>query len=435
MMHRTGNSRFWLGAVFVWTMLACLPGQSAQEAKSPSAQSMDRRFKGPFPNVEDLPEQKGMPDPFLMPNGKRVQTAQDWDTQRETIKAMLEYYLYGSIPPLPRDVEFEKNSSQLIYDDKAVEAQYTLTIRRHGKRASCRFLVVRPVLKKRYPTIIKNDRLSADELSGRGAPPESFDPGIEAVKRGYLLCRFHRTDLASDTQKDGRKGGVYPLYPEYNFAALAVWGWGHGVVLDALDQLGLVDMSRVVATGHSRGGKAALCAGIYDERVAITAPNSSGTGGTGSLRYFEAGQKPQLIGVHVAKNEHWFGPHHFQFVGKEDRLPFDAHFAKAVIAPRALVNCHARQDYWANPYGTELTHRAAAVVFDWLGVSDRIGLHWREGSHAQGQEDWAALLDFSDRTFFGKQTYRRFDTRAYPNAELPFDWKAPGRVSEAESPF
>ena len=66
------------------------------------------------------------------------------------------------------------------------------------------------------------------------------------------------------------------------FAALAVWGWGHGVVLNALDQLGLVDMDKVVATGHSRGGKAALCAGLYDDRVAITAPNSSGTGGTGS---------------------------------------------------------------------------------------------------------------------------------------------------------
>ncbi|NQV32215.1 MAG: hypothetical protein HQ515_05945 [Phycisphaeraceae bacterium] len=421
MRHRATNSPFWLGAVFVWMLLISLPAHSAQENSLASPHTIDRHPKGTFSDVEDLPVQKGMPDPFLMPNGKRVQTTQDWDIQRETIKAMLEHYLYGSIPPLPRDVEVKKTGSQLIYDGTGVKAQYTLTIRRHGKSASCRFLVVRPRQKKRYPTVIKNDRLSFDQS------PESFDPGIEAVRRGYILCRFHRTDLASDVQKEGRAGGVYPLYPEYDFSALAVWGWGHGVVLDALDQLGLVDMSRVVATGHSRGGKAALCAGIYDERVAITAPNSSGTGGTGSLRYFEAGQKPQVIAVHVGKNEHWFGPRHFQFVGKEDRLPFDAHFAKAVIAPRALVNCHARQDYWANPYGTELTHRAAAVVFDWLGVPGRIGLHWREGSHAQNQEDWAALLDFSDQYFFGKVTDRKFNEWAYPKAELPFDWKAPGR--------
>ena len=98
------------------------------------------------------------------------------------------------------------------------------------------------------------------------------------------------------------------------------------------------------------------------------------------------------------------------------------------MAPRALVNAHARQDYWANPYGTELTHRAAAVVFEWLGAGDRIGLHWREGTHAQNEEDWAALLDFADAYFFDKKTDRKFNAWTYPDAELPFDWKAPDVV-------
>ncbi len=389
----------------------------------------DRHLKSGFASVENLPIQKGLPDPFLMADGKRVQTLQDWAKQREYIKAMLEHYLYGRIPPRPKKIEIEQvGGSKSIYDGKGVEERYTLTIRRKGKSVTCRFLVVRPALKKRYPTVIKNDRVSFDESPERGASSQSFDPGVEAVKRGYLLCRFHRTDLASDDRDSGREAGVYPLYPEYDFAALAVWGWGHGVVLDALDRLGVADMDKVVATGHSRGGKAALCAGVYDDRVTITAPNSSGTGGTGSLRYFEEGQKPQTIGHHIGKNERWFHPRYFQFADKEDRLPFDAHFAKAAVAPRALVNCHARQDYWANPYGTELTHRAAAVVFEWLGAGDRIGLHWRDGTHAQNQEDWAALLDFADRYFFNKKTDRKFDEWTYPDAELPFDWKAPGDV-------
>jgi len=385
----------------------------------------DRHLKTEFADVEDLPLQKGLPDPFLMPGGKRVQTRQDWEKQRKYIKAMLAHYLYGQIPPLPKEIEVEQIASEPVYDGKGVEEQYTLTIHRKGKSVMCRFLIVRPSLKKRYPTIIKNDRISFDASPERDGSSQSFDPGAEAVKRGYLLCRFHRTDLASDVQDEGRKAGVYPLYPEYDWGALAVWGWGHGVVLNALDQLGVADMSKVVATGHSRGGKAALCAGIYDNRITITAPNSSGTGGTGSLRYFEEGQKPQTIGHHIGRNEHWFHPRYFQFAEKEDRLPFDAHFAKALIAPRALVNCHARQDYWANPYGTELTHRAAEIVFEWLDAGDRIGLHWREGGHAQNQEDWAALLDFADHHFFDKKTDRRFDNWNYPDAELPFDWKAP----------
>ncbi len=373
-----------------------------------------------FPDVENLPVQKGLPDPFLMPNGKRVSSSQDWLKQREYLKAMLAHYQYGKIPPLPEEIKVKKiGKSRRIYAGKGIEEKYTFTINRNQKSVTCSFLVVRPAPKKRYPSVIKNDR---------DIEPGSFDPGIQAVKRGYLLCRFNRTHLATDTREAGRKTGVYPLYPEYDWAALAVWGWGHGVVLDALDQLGVADMDKVVATGHSRGGKAALCAGIYDERVTITAPNSSGTGGTGSLRYFEKGQKPQSIGHHIGRNEHWLHPSYFKFADHEDRLPFDAHFAKALIAPRAFLNCHARQDYWANPYGTELTHRAAATVFKWLNAEDLMGLHWREGGHAQGQEDWAALLDFADRQFFAKQSSRKFNQWIYPEAKLPMDWLPPAAI-------
>ena len=56
------------------------------------------------------------------------------------------------------------------------------------------------------------------------------------------------------------------------------------------------------------------------------------------------------------------------------------------------------------PYGTELTHRAAKVIFDWLGAGERMGLPWREGGHAQNHEDWAALLNFADHTLFWANT-------------------------------
>jgi hypothetical protein len=382
-----------------------------------------------FADVDDLPVQTGMPDPFLMPDGSRVQTQQDWEKQREYLKEMLSHYLYGSVPPRPQTIEIKQLGTKAVYDGTGIEEQYSLTIRRNGKSVSCIFLVVRPALKKRYPTVIKNDRVSFESAPDGERSQDTFDPGIEAVKRGYLLCRFNRTDLATDTRGEGRDAGVYPLYPEYDWAALAVWGWAHGVVLDALDQLGLAEMDKVVATGHSRGGKAALCAGIFDERIAITAPNSSGTGGTGSYRYFEEGQRPQTIEHHIGRNERWVHPRYFQFANKADRLPFDSHFSRVLVAPRALVNCHARQDYWANPYGTELTHRATAIVYDWMGVGDRIGLHWREGDHAQNQEDWEALLDFSDNYFFGKPNNNKFDEWTYPDARLPFGWKAPAAIN------
>lgn len=406
----------------LWSpLLLSMIGFAAVCLAIPSSGAAQEKADYQFAGVDDLPIQKGMPDPFLKPDGKRVTTPEEWPAQREYLRAILQEYMWGHIPPRPKKIEIEQTGSKSLYDGKGVEEAYTLTIERNGKSASCRFLVVRPPEKKRYPTIIKNDRLSFDDSKPK------YDPAAEAITRGYLLCRFHRTDLASDIMKEGRGAGVYPLYPGYDWGALAVWGWGTGVVLDALDELGLTDVSKVAVTGHSRGGKAALCAGIFDDRVALTAPNSSGTGGTGSLRYFEEGQRPQRIAVHIGKNEHWFCPQYFSFAGKEDRLPFDAHFGKAAVAPRAYVNAHARQDYWANPYGTELAYRAAEVVYDWMGVADRTGLHWRDGGHDQGKEDWGALFDFADLQFFGKKTDRPYDKWTYPDADLPFDWKAPKR--------
>ena len=63
-----------------------------------------------------------------------------------------------------------------------------------------------------------------------------------------------------------------------------------------------------------------------------------------------------------------------------------------------------------------------------MDAGNRIGLHWREGKHAQNQEDWSALLDFADQQFFGRKSNRKFNNWTYPNATLPFDWNMPDTV-------
>lgn len=41
----------------------------------------------------------------------------------------------------------------------------------------------------------------------------------------------------------------------------------------------------LIVTGHSRDGKSALCAGIFDERFSVVAPAGSGCGDAGCARY------------------------------------------------------------------------------------------------------------------------------------------------------
>lgn len=378
-----------------------------------------------FPPVEELLVHDGMPDPFVKPDGARITSTEAWPKQRVYLKAMLGHYLYGAMPPRPKQFGLNRIWSKPAFGGKAVHERYAIALTRNQTSATFHFELIRPVEGERSPSIVKNcHTFFAGEGKAGVTAERDYAAAMEAVSRGYLFCKFDRNEVAGDNA-DSRTTGVFPLYPEYDCGTIACWAWANGVVIDALDKLELVDMKRVVTTGHSRGGKTALCAGIYDERIAITAPNSSGTGGTGSLRYFEDGQKPQRLILHKAKFPHWWVSRFFDFGGKEDRFPFDAHTAKALIAPRALLNTHARQDYWGNPYGTELTYRSADKVFQWLGAEEQQGIHWRDGTHAQGKEDWLALLDFADWKFFGKKPERSYSTLTYPKAELPINWEVP----------
>ena len=362
-----------------------------------------------------------------MADGSRVKTREDWLRQREYLKAMLAHYQYGHMPTRPEKLAIKQTHVVDVFDGKAVQIDLTVTISRSDKSVDLHVALVRPKRAGKFPVVIKNDRrLLNSPKAKRDLKSHSQEQTAigEAVARGYIICKYLRTDLAAD--KPGKRDeGVFPLYPEYDWGVIAAWAWGYQIVIDALAILEFADTDRVVATGHSRGGKTALCGAVYDERIAIAAPNSSGTGGTGSMRYFEKGQRPQTIAKHIGRHDHWWNKRFMTFASNETKLPFDAHFAKALIAPRALVNPHATGDYWANPYGTQLTHQTAKIVFDWLGAGDQIATHWRPGGHAQGLEDWRALLDFADLQFFKKKPKRRFDVLPYKNAKPPIAWKAP----------
>ncbi len=293
-----------------------------------------------------------------------------------------------------------------------------MKFQRNGKSLFLHFVLIKPAGDGPFPIIIKNDR-AINEI------PDEIN--LEAIKRGYIMCQYVRTDLSLDDKnlQVTRSSGVFPLYPEYDWGTIAVWAWGYQLIIDYFETLDFIDIEKIVVTGHSRGGKTAFCGGIYDERIAITAPNSSGLGGTASHRYFELGQDEQTIGHASLANAHWWTPEFYKLAGFESRLPYDAHFGKAMIAPQAFFNAHALQDYWANPFGTFLTFEAAKKVYKWLGVEDNIKMHWRTGGHEQGITDWLALLDFSDQYFFKKEVESRFDINPYPTVKVPVFWDVP----------
>lgn len=373
-----------------------------------------------FKPAQELNRHVGLQDPFVKPDGQRVETKEEWALQRQYIKAMLAYYQYGEMPPVPKDVSVRETMSEAIYTGRATRKLYTLTMERNGRTLDFHFGLIKPEGSGPFPVIIKNDRainMVPDEINR------------EAIKRGYIMCQYVRTDLGSDIAgklDENRNNGVFLLYPEFSWGTIAAWAWGYKLIMDYFETVDFIDMDKIIVTGHSRGGKTAFCGGIFEERIALTVPNSSGLGGTASHRYFELGMDDQTIGHASIHNPHWWTSVYFKLAGFETRIPFDSHFGKAVIAPRGFLNTHALQDYWANPFGTYITHEAAKKVYRWLGVENNIALHWRTGGHDQGIIDWLALLDFADEFFYSKEVKSRFDIIAYPTVKLPINWDVPG---------
>lgn len=349
---------------------------------------------------------------FRMNDGTRVRGRRDWARRRNEIKAIMLYYQYGHIPPAPRRCTAHETSSRPAYDGAATEKRITLRIGpAHG--VAIRVGMVIPVGRGPFPVILRNDRcLGATAI------------GEEIIGRGYILAEYNRHDI--DPDGPDRSDGVHPVYPEFDWGTLAAWAWGGMRAVDYLLTLDVVDEGKIAFTGHSRGGKTALLAGALDGRIALVSPNGSGTGGAGSYRTKGTGAERL---EDISRNfPYWFVPRLAGFVGRENRMPFDQHFLRALVAPRAVLSTDALGDQWANPLGTQHMFVAAQPAFDWLGVSGNNAIHFRQGGHAQGPDDIRALLDFADWVFFHRapKSGRRFNVLPFPDEPSTSDWRPPG---------
>ena len=96
-----------------------------------------------------------------------------------------------------------------------------------------------------------------------------------------------------------------------------------------------VDGRRIVVTGHSRLGKAALVAAAFDERIALAIPHQAGCGGSAPSRAKIAYEQPwnTLDTPTTKRNEtvadlndkfpFWFNAAFKEFSAEPERLPFD----------------------------------------------------------------------------------------------------------------
>lgn len=367
-----------------------------------------------FPQPDELPALKELPDVFLMNSGQRASRLQEWKQRRFEIIDMLLNYEYGHPPPIPKSLSVEHETVRDAFEGKA--KIHEMVLRMNGQAGfSMRAGVIIPTKGgPKFPVIVAIDPL--------------FQPHAEAtarrlVERGYAAAGFVYHDL--DNDKGDRSGEVYRYYPGSDAGTLAIWAWGAMRLADYLTTRQDIDTSRMALTGHSRCGKAALLAGALDERFGLVASHASGAGGAGSFRIQPNGVETLDLITQRSRFHYWFSPRLREFAGNEDRLPFDQHFLQSLVAPRGLLTVFGLDDKWANPEGAQQTYLAALPVFEFLNAKERAALWFREGGHDEEVRDWIALCDYADFIFFGKARADSFNRLPFPRMPKAFSWEAP----------
>lgn len=361
---------------------------------------------------EDFPAVEKLPDPFLFLDGSRVATREDWPRRRAEMLDLVLRIQYGHPPTATEPVKCVRVFSKRTLNDGATRVEkHLLSLGPEGR--------LRAQLDLYFPA------------KGDGPFPVVMNIGwnsssIRLVnERGYVFAgfgpeRFDRSEMGKPTP-----GPVERAYPDSDGGTLAAWAWGASRMLDYLETLPRLDAGKVVLTGHSRCGKAALLAGALDERFAMVAPGGSGCGGAGLYRILGPECEDLEAITQPERWQEWFHRDFRAFAGREARLPFDQHFMRALIAPRPVLNTDGTEDSWANPLGTQMNYLAAQPVFDFLGVPERNGTHFRPGGHDHNAEDFGALLDFADWHLFGRKPAQAFSTLPFPDRTLDVEWKAP----------
>ena len=364
----------------------------------------------------ELPEIKGLPNPFTFSDGSPVRTVLDWEKRRLELKNLFQDYEYGHLPAKPKAMTIVLG--ELITDDanKVTIQEHELKLANDDKTMTMRLRLVMPQDAKGPVPVVIQSGFGA----GKKGPPTG-KPYAVFTQRGYAVAECYFNEVAIDNKDRARTAGIYKLFDDkIDCGGLMAWAWGVYRVIDALETMPKIDIKKIVVTGHSRYGKATLIAGAFDDRIALTVPSHSGCGGCAPYRFIY-GKNEQLHNV-VGAFPYWFRPDFTQFVGKVDRLPVDQHLLTALVAPRAFLGTEGTQDTWINPEGAQLTYQAAKKVYDFLKASDKISIRYRPVGHIPSNED---LLDYADHVFFQKALPEEFGKLPYENEKNGFTWDVP----------
>jgi len=260
----------------------------------------------------------------------------------------------------------------------------------------------------------------------------------------FFVSEFAQQD---NTTSRG-KGLFYELYPDTSpqaAGALMAWAWGVSRILDALTSSpdgndASIDATRIGVVGCSRWAKGSLVVGAFEERIALSIVEESGSGGAACWRLSDV-ENVSIDGADTVQTAHeivtenvWFSNEFEVFANQTDGtqlLPFDHHMLAGLIAPRGLLVIDNAGVEWLSPWSSYGCMTVAREIYKALGVQQAMG-YTEAANHTHCQfpvADQGAELDtYVNKYLLGQQIQSNvFRTEANFTFDeaMWIDWQAP----------
>lgn len=346
----------------------------------------DHRSECQIGNIPSSVNNAKLPDPFMGLDGKRISSKADWKCRREEIGAMYEKLMFGEKPRNPEKVEGKKSGNK-----------YTVTVTDKGKSVSFDVTINSAGTKdKPKPALI-----GLDQGFGSCGSLGSSTNGLDIA-----MITFNTNNVAPESGG----GKFFQLYNGGQGTIIA-WAWGVSRLIDALekDPDAGIDVKHLAVSGCSRLGKAALAIGAFDERIALTIPQESGSGGASLWRVGAQVNKQKgkqfVQGLASAGSEgKWMISSFKNYDGRENTLPFDQHMLVSMVAPRPLLIIDNAGQEWLGEVPSNYCGQASLETYKALGVTENY-TYSQEGGHAHcslpnGQFD--EVKDFMNKFLLNK---------------------------------
>ena len=338
-----------------------------------------------LPDQGSLPTVARLPDPFTKLNGMRMTTRAEWRCRRQEIKKQAEKYIYGEKPVKPTTVSGTVSNTNI-----------TVNVSHQGRNASFSVSVELPTTGSApYPAIIGlgggffGYPLDENLVKNEGVATITYDPSAVGSESG---------------SRNSKQGAFYTIYPNSNVGLLVAWSWGVSRILDVIEQSGsnVLRADSMGVSGCSRLGKGAFTIGAFDQRIALTLPIESGSGGVPIWRGLtgEGAQSPSS----AYGETYWLGDAFGSFTSRVTALPVDTHEVVAMIAPRGLFIMDNPHIANLGPRSAHVAALAGAEVYKALGAGDNISYisNVADGAHCAQRSEWADPLRRNIRKFLTK---------------------------------